>query len=281
MAVAPHNSMSRAFFLVPLLVVLVLLAASAAAATAQQTSRLRGRSLAAFNTLEKNVTRPVKTPLDDMKKNGEGSGNNGNNGNGGGATGADDQEAADEADATLSTDDVGDENEQSGDNGSSDHDNNHDDEHAQSSQPTPTPPPSDGCPTSPDVCSFVFKGYEDSIPVFPLPKTADSPIGPTIEGNVKGSSIVVRTLNSKDAVYPCTKKSGMEKLKDQFYAVNDVIQVRTIQSEDDRKKLSGEIVKVRISGAAIDVFNELFNLNPGDGSTSFPEEKRCVVFQVA
>ncbi|CAI7847743.1 unnamed protein product [Closterium sp. NIES-54] len=272
--------MSRAFLLAPLLVVLVLLAGCAAAATAQQTSRLRGRSLAAFNALEKNVTRPVKTPLDDMKKNGEGSENNGNNGNARGASGADDQEAADEEVAALSTGD-GDEKEQSGDNGSSNHDKNHDDEHAQSSQPTPMPPPSDGCPTSPDVCSFVFKGYEDSIPVFPLPKTADSPIGPTIEGNVKGVSIVVHTLNSRDATYPCTKKSGMEKLKDQFYAVNDVIQVRTIQSEEDRKKLSGEIVRVQISGAAIDVFNQLFNLNPGDGSTSFPEEKRCVVFQVA
>ncbi|CAI5519972.1 unnamed protein product [Closterium sp. Naga37s-1] len=276
MAVALHNTnMSRAFFLAPLLVVLVLLAGCAAASTTQQTSRLRGRSLAAFNALEKNVTRPVKTPLDDMKKNGEGSGSYGN------AEGAsaDDQEAADEADATLSVDEN---NQGESDSGSKD-DTTLDDTtlNAQSSQPTPQPPPSDGCPTSPDVCSFVFKGYEDSIPVFPLPKTADSPIGTTIEGNVKGSSIVVRTLNSKDAVYPCTTKSDMEKLKDQFYAVNDVIQVRTIQSDEDRKKLSGEIVRVRISGAAIDVFNQLFNLNPGDGSTSFPEEKRCVVFQVA
>ncbi|CAI5513534.1 unnamed protein product [Closterium sp. Naga37s-1] len=275
MAVALHNSnMSRAIFLAPLLVVLVLLAGCAAAAASQQSSRLRGRSLAAFNALEKNSTRPVKTPLDDMKEKGEGSGSNGN---GGGASNHD-QEADDEADASSSVDDTN-EGENDSDSSSQD-DTTLDDSHAQSSQPTPQPPPSEGCPTTPDVCSFVFKGYEDSIPVFPLPKTADSPIGTTIEGNVKGSSIVVRTLNSRDAQYPCTKKTGLEKLKDQFYAVNDVIQVRTIQSDEDRKKLSGEIVRVQISGAAIDVFNQLFNLNPGDGSTSFPEEKRCVVFQV-
>ncbi|GJP47547.1 hypothetical protein CLOM_g6729 [Closterium sp. NIES-68] len=265
-----------------LLAVFVLLAGVAAAVPAQQSSRLRGRSLAAFNALEKNLTRPVNHPRDDQNNNGDGSGSDTSSSGSrdDGSTSTTDQEAADETDAATSTDssENGFDHSQRGGNSVGQSQSDHSGTRADPSQPSP--PPSEGCPPSPSMCSFVFQGYEDSIPVFELPKGADVPIGPPVEGGVKGSSIVVRTLNSKQVEFLCTKKTGMEKLKDQFYAVNDVIQMRTIQKGDE-EKLRGEIVKVDISGAALDVYNQLFNLNPGDGSSSFPEEKRCVVFQIA
>ncbi|CAI7753903.1 unnamed protein product [Closterium sp. NIES-53] len=147
---------------------------------------------------------------------------------------------------------------------------------ASASSPTPSPPGGD-CSAS--ACDFYFTGFQDSIPTFKLPESGgDVAISPAVEASVKGSAVNVIALNSQTASYACS--NGSMPNDNQFYVVQDVVQVRTIQPQD-KGKYNGLIVKIPISSAEIEVFNQVFNLNPNDGSSSFPEERRCVIFQTS
>ncbi|CAI5473061.1 unnamed protein product [Closterium sp. Yama58-4] len=144
-------------------------------------------------------------------------------------------------------------------------------EQAAASSSSSPPVPSGGC-------DFYFTGFQDSTPTFKLPENGgDVVISPPIEASVKGSVVNVIALNSQTAKY-----SGGSSLPDdnQFYVVQDVVQVRTIQPQD-KGKYNGLTVTIPITNAEIEVYNQVFNLNPGDGSSSFPEDRRCVVFQTS
>ncbi|CAI5535919.1 unnamed protein product [Closterium sp. Naga37s-1] len=147
---------------------------------------------------------------------------------------------------------------------------------ASGSSPTPQPPSGD-CSAS--ACDFYFTGFQDSIPSFKLPESGgDVAISPAIEASVKGSAVNVIALNSQTASYACS--NGTMPNDNQFYVVQDVVQVRTIQPQDNGT-YNGLYVKIPISNAEIEVYNQVFNLNPNDGSSSFPEERRCVIFQTS
>ncbi|CAI5534994.1 unnamed protein product [Closterium sp. Naga37s-1] len=147
---------------------------------------------------------------------------------------------------------------------------------ASGSSPTPQPPGGD-CSAS--ACDFYFTGFQDSIPTFKLPESGgDVAISPAVEASVKGSAVNVIALNSQTATYTCSNGSMSDD--NQFYVVQDVVQVRTIQPQDNGT-YNGLYVKIPISNAEIEVYNQVFNLNPNDGSSSFPEDRRCVIFQTS
>lgn len=152
---------------------------------------------------------------------------------------------------------------------------------SQASAPSSVSPPSPnpgGCPPTGSECDFYFTGFQNQIPTFTLLGGGDKAISPSIEASVKGSVVNVIALNSQTAEYVCNAAEIPDN--NQFYVVQDVVQVRTIQSQD-LGKFNGVYVKIPISNAEIEVYNQVFNLNPGDGSSSFPEERRCVIFKTA
>eukprot|EP00475_Leptophrys_vorax_P009725 TRINITY_DN16436_c0_g1_i1.p1 TRINITY_DN16436_c0_g1~~TRINITY_DN16436_c0_g1_i1.p1 ORF type:complete len:280 (-),score=5.66 TRINITY_DN16436_c0_g1_i1:248-1087(-) len=146
--------------------------------------------------------------------------------------------------------------------------------------PPPSPPPAGDCPPSTEQCYFFFDGHDGMVPEFKMPPlgSGDVQIGGTIAAAVKGSVVTVISINTDKATYPCNVQAM--PADDQFYGTQDKIQVRTVQPQNVGK-YQGIYVKVPIKSAQLEVYNQVFNLNPGDRSTSFPEDKRCVVFKLS
>ncbi|CAI7907975.1 unnamed protein product [Closterium sp. NIES-54] len=63
-------------------------------------------------------------------------------------------------------------------------------------------------------------------------------------------------------------------------SLSQVIQVRTVQPGDSGK-LRGEVVKVEIKSAQLEVASKTINLTPEDRSDVIPEDQRCVLFKIA
>ena len=105
--------------------------------------------------------------------------------------------------------------------------------------------------------------------------------------DVKGSNVDVIAVNSEQSTYPCASpSSGLNPTvgvnpDNQFYGTQDKVQSRTFQpATGGIAPYAGKYVKLALTSVEVNVFNMVINLHPGEANSYFPEERRCVVFQV-
>ncbi|GJP32731.1 hypothetical protein CLOM_g17329 [Closterium sp. NIES-68] len=182
---------------------------------------------------------------------------------------------------------------------------------APSAPPPPPPPPEGPCPPLPTMCDFYFQGSSSSLPVFNVSDGAgDTRLGGAIEASVRGATVDVIAANSEGADYVCQDgvnvwsappaDSGNSSVTiipglpaadnsttilgtdNQFYATQDGIQSRTFQpATGGVAPYRGKYVRVNLTSIEISVYNMVSNVNKGQNYSYFPEERRCVVFQIA
>ncbi|CAI5492373.1 unnamed protein product [Closterium sp. Naga37s-1] len=168
--------------------------------------------------------------------------------------------------------------------------------------PPPSPPiepPIAGCQPSPTDCAFFFAGHEGQVPTFSIqPRQGDAVLSTSeLKTSIMGSDIQVLAGNSGEAqivihAQPAKNpfflaSSPHSVLTSSFYAHRLIrfpfpqqdVQQRTFNRIENLFALRNAYVKLQVTAAEMDVFGMTVNMNPGDGNSYFPEDKRCVLFK--
>ncbi|CAI5511593.1 unnamed protein product [Closterium sp. Naga37s-1] len=183
---------------------------------------------------------------------------------------------------------------------------------------SPNEPPLAGCQPSPTDCAFFFAGHEGQVPTFSIqPRQGDAVLSTSeLKTSIMGSDIQVLAGNSGEAQILCAEGQGAgaglgggggsgltataamamndgavtQDIGNQLYITGTVRQLRGGVGVDDVQQrtfnrienlfaLRNAYVKLRVTAAEMDVFGMTVNMNPGDGNSYFPEDKRCVLFK--
>ncbi|CAI5985644.1 unnamed protein product [Closterium sp. NIES-64] len=176
--------------------------------------------------------------------------------------------------------------------------------------PPPSPPiepPIAGCQPSPTDCAFFFAGHEGQVPTFSIqPRQGDAVLSTSeLKTSIMGSDIQVLAGNSGEAQIVCAEGQGAgaglgggqgsgltataamamndgavtQDIGNQLYITGTDVQQRTFNRIENLFALRNAYVKLRVTAAEMDVFGMTVNMNPGDGNSYFPEDKRCVLFK--
>ncbi|CAI5475135.1 unnamed protein product [Closterium sp. Yama58-4] len=169
----------------------------------------------------------------------------------------------------------------------------------------PTEPPIAGCQPSPSDCAFFFAGHEGEVPTFSIqPRQGDAVLSTSeLKTSIMGSDIQVLAGNSGEAQIVCAEGQGAgvgggsaggltataamamndaavtQDIGNQLYITGTDVQQRTFNRIENLFTLRNAYVKLKVTAAEMDVFGMTVNMNPGDGNSYFPEDKRCVLFK--
>ncbi|CAI5475599.1 unnamed protein product [Closterium sp. Yama58-4] len=169
----------------------------------------------------------------------------------------------------------------------------------------PIEPPIAGCQPSPTDCAFFFAGHEGQVPTFAIqPRQGDAVLSTSeLKTSIMGSDIQVLAGNSGEAQIVCAEGQGAglgggsaggltataamamndgavtQDIGNQLYITGTDVQQRTFNRIENLFALRDAYVKLKVTAAEMDVFGMTVNMNPGDGNSYFPEDKRCVLFK--
>ncbi|CAI5501623.1 unnamed protein product [Closterium sp. Naga37s-1] len=170
---------------------------------------------------------------------------------------------------------------------------------------SPNEPPLAGCQPAPTDCAFFFAGHEGTVPTFSIqPRQGDAVLSTSeLKTSIMGSDIQVLAGNSGEAQILCAEGQGAglgggqgsgltataamamndaavtQDIGNQLYITGTDVQQRTFNRIENLFALRNAYVKLRVTAAEMDVFGMTVNMNPGDGNSYFPEDKRCVLFK--
>lgn len=146
------------------------------------------------------------------------------------------------------------------------------------------------CPSSPTtLCSFYFTGSRTTIPSFNIPSyPADVGFSAPIVWGPK-PLLVVTVSNSGPAVFFGSVPAGTtangynSRINDFFYLSSSSSPSKLAHrsfNQVTQSDVAGRCVLLQINSAQVKVGGQtVTNLNPNDGNSAFPQDKRCIVFK--
>lgn len=69
--------------------------------------------------------------------------------------------------------------------------------------------------------------------------------------------------------------------QNQFYGGGNFVRYRTFKYPQNVNDYRGKCIKLRLSSVQLSKGNNSTNLNPNDGCSQYPEDRRCVTFRTA
>lgn len=148
--------------------------------------------------------------------------------------------------------------------------------------PATTPAPvSSSCPALASACDFYFSGFKGEIPTFSLNVRPDSAISPPILVDIRGATIEVVAGNSGSVDYVDCKEDNISVLRSdsQFYISQRSVNLRTVQSDPGIMAYADQFVRIYFTSIALNIFGMVTNVNKGESSEYFPEDRRCIAFR--